>query len=82
MIAFPSSALDFYNDFFSTHDLTYFCQISFLKPFVACPYSDPLSIVMETPIIWAISTLLCLQRRVLLRSGSFWRRFARSHAGS
>ena len=29
MIALPSSALDFYNDFFSTHDLTYFCQISF-----------------------------------------------------
>jgi hypothetical protein len=46
MIAIPSSALDFYNDFFSTHDLTYFCQISFLKPFADCPYSDPLSIVM------------------------------------
>ena len=46
MIAVPSSALDFYNDFFSTHDLTYFCQISFLKPFADCPYSDPLSIVM------------------------------------
>jgi len=47
MTAIPSSALDFYNDFFSTHDLTYFCQISFLKPFVDCPYSDPLSIVMQ-----------------------------------
>jgi hypothetical protein len=47
MIAVPSSALDFYNDFFSTHNLTYFCQISFLKPFADCPYSDPLSIVME-----------------------------------
>ncbi len=46
MIAIPSSALDFYNDFFSTHDLTYFCQISFLKPFADCPYNDPLSIVM------------------------------------
>ena len=46
MIAFPSSALDFYNDFFSTHDLTYFCQISFLKQFVDCPYTDPLAIVM------------------------------------
>jgi hypothetical protein len=46
MIALPSSALDFYNDFFSTHDLTYFCQISFLKSFVDCPYTDPLSIVM------------------------------------
>jgi hypothetical protein len=47
MIAFPSAALDVYNDFFSRHDYTYFCQISFLKPFVQCPYSDPLSIVMS-----------------------------------
>jgi hypothetical protein len=47
MIAVPSSALDFYNDFFSTHDITYFCQVSFSKAFLECPYSDPLSIVME-----------------------------------
>jgi hypothetical protein len=47
MIAFPSIALDVYNDFFSTHHLTHFCQISFLKSFVDCPYNDPLSIVME-----------------------------------
>jgi hypothetical protein len=46
MIAIPSSALDFYNDFFSTHNLTQFCQISFLRPLVSCPYNDPLSIVM------------------------------------
>jgi hypothetical protein len=46
MIALPSSALDFYNDFFSTHDLTYFCQISFLKTLVACPYSDTLGVVI------------------------------------
>jgi hypothetical protein len=47
MIAFPSIALDIYNDFFSTHPHTYFCQISFLKSFVDCPYADPLAIVME-----------------------------------
>jgi hypothetical protein len=47
MIAIPSSALDFYNDFFSTHDITYFCQISVLKPFADCPYGDPLSVVMQ-----------------------------------
>lgn len=47
MIAIPSSALDFYNDFFSTHDITLFCQISLLKPLAECPYGDPLSIVME-----------------------------------
>ena len=47
MIAVPSSALDFYNDFFSTHDITYFCQISLWKPFADCPYGDQLAIVME-----------------------------------
>jgi hypothetical protein len=47
MIAFPSIALDIYNDFFSTHPHTYFCQISFTKSFVDCPYADPLAIVME-----------------------------------
>jgi len=31
MIAIPSSAFDFYNVFFSTHDLTYFCQIFLLE---------------------------------------------------
>jgi hypothetical protein len=47
MVAFPSVALDVYNDFFATHEHTYFCQISFLKPFVSCPYHEYLSIVME-----------------------------------
>ena len=46
MVAFPSIALDIYSGFFSTHDHTYFCQISFLKPFMGCPYSEYLSIVM------------------------------------
>jgi hypothetical protein len=46
MIAFPSIAIDIYNDFFSTHRHTYFCQISFLKTLVDCPYKDPLAIVM------------------------------------
>jgi hypothetical protein len=47
MIAIPSVAMDVYNDFFSSHDLTHFCQISFLKPIMHCPYQDQLSIVME-----------------------------------
>lgn len=47
MIAIPSSAIDFYNDFFSKHYLTYFCQISLLKPVMDCPYDDPLSIIMQ-----------------------------------
>ena len=45
--AIPSIAMDVYNDFFARHDLTWFCQISFTKPFFACPYQEPLSIVME-----------------------------------
>ena len=47
MIAIPATAMDVYNDFFSRHDLTYFCQISVLKGVMHCPYQEPLSIVME-----------------------------------
>jgi hypothetical protein len=47
MIAVPSVAMDVYNDFFSRHDLTYFCQISWLKPLMQCPYQEQLSLVME-----------------------------------
>jgi hypothetical protein len=46
MIAIPSNAMDIYNDFFFSHDLTHFCQIRVLKPIVDCPYRDQLSIVM------------------------------------
>ena len=47
MMATPSSAMDIYNDFFASHSLTWFCQISFLKPFMSCPYQEQLSLVME-----------------------------------
>jgi hypothetical protein len=47
MIAIPSNALDVYSDYFSRHELTYFCQISLLKRIIACPYQEPLSIVMQ-----------------------------------
>jgi hypothetical protein len=47
MFAVPSNALDLYNDFFAHHDHTYFCQISFLKRVMTCPYREPLSIVMQ-----------------------------------
>lgn len=46
LVAVPSIALDIYNDFFARHDLTYFCQITLLKPLVHCPYSDYLSVIM------------------------------------
>jgi hypothetical protein len=47
MLAVPSNAMDVYNDFFFGHDLTYFCQITFMKAIISCPYQDQLSIVMK-----------------------------------
>lgn len=47
MVAIPSVAMDVYHDFFARHDHTWFCQISFLKHLMTCPYGDPLSIVMQ-----------------------------------
>ena len=47
MMATPSSAMDIYNDFFASHPVTWFCQISFLKPLMGCPYQEQLSVVME-----------------------------------
>ena len=47
MLAMPSVAIDLYNDFFSTHSNTHFCQILLLKPLVGCPYSEPLSVMMS-----------------------------------
>jgi hypothetical protein len=46
-LAVPAAAMDVYSDFFSRHDLTWFCHVSILKPFMSCPYTDQLSIVME-----------------------------------
>jgi len=48
MIAMPSVALEVYNNYFSAHPLTHFCQINILKPFINCPYSQPLSVVMNS----------------------------------
>ena len=45
-IAVASLAIDIYNDFFATHPVTYFCQISVLKAVVACPYREPLALLM------------------------------------
>ncbi|MDA9404091.1 hypothetical protein [Bradyrhizobium sp. CCBAU 45389] len=47
MIATASSALDIYNNFFSSHPLTWFCQISVLKPLMHCPYDVQLSVLMQ-----------------------------------
>jgi hypothetical protein len=47
MMATASSALDIYNHFFASHPLTWFCQISILKPLTHCPYQEPLAVVMQ-----------------------------------
>jgi hypothetical protein len=47
MLAIPSDAMEFYNLFFSSHDLTHFCQIRVLKPLISCPYTEPLSVALE-----------------------------------
>ncbi len=46
MVAIPSNAIDIYNDYFFSHDLTWFCQIGFLKQVMSCPYREQLSLVM------------------------------------
>ena len=46
MLAVPSLALDLYNEFFSQHELTHFCQIGVLKRVMDCPYQDQLAVVM------------------------------------
>jgi hypothetical protein len=47
LLAVPSNALDIYNDFFSRHDPTYFCQISIVRRIMTCPYQEPLWTLME-----------------------------------
>lgn len=47
MMATASGALELYNNFFASHPLTWFCQISVLKPLMHCPYDEPLAVVMQ-----------------------------------
>ncbi|WP_407169420.1 hypothetical protein [Bradyrhizobium sp. ORS 111] len=46
MVAIPSLAMDVYHEFFSSHPLTYFCQVRVLKT-ISCPYKEQLGIVMQ-----------------------------------
>lgn len=46
MIIAPSSAMDFYNEYFTRHDLTYFCQVRVLKLLIPCYLEVPLSVEM------------------------------------
>jgi hypothetical protein len=47
MIAIPANAMDIYNHYFSSHDLTYFCQITILKTLAPCSFQSDLSVVMQ-----------------------------------
>lgn len=47
MTIVPSSAMDIYNEYFARHDLTHFCQIWLLKPFVSCALELPLAVEMQ-----------------------------------
>ncbi|WP_143278293.1 hypothetical protein [Bradyrhizobium sp. UFLA03-84] len=46
MVAIPSLALEIYNNYFSAHPLTHFCQINVLKLVIPCAYSEPIWAVM------------------------------------
>lgn len=76
MMTVPSSALDVYNDFFSRHDFTYFCQVSILKHVMNCPYREQLSLVMrEAYAVGNFNARHCLQPKVSLRWGLCSRRW-------
>ena len=45
LFAIPANSLEHYFEFFTTHPLTYFCQISVIKYFSSCPYNDQLGVV-------------------------------------
>jgi hypothetical protein len=51
MFALTSATLHIYNDFFDTHQLTYFCQINFVKGLIDCPYHQPLALVMRDYLV-------------------------------
>ncbi|QOG17174.1 hypothetical protein [Bradyrhizobium sp. SEMIA] len=48
MLSVPSVALDVYNEYFAQHELTHFCQIWLLKPFMSCVLKQPLSVEMNS----------------------------------
>lgn len=47
MVALASGAIDVYNDFFASHQLTHFCQITFMKWFIDCPYPQSLALTLQ-----------------------------------
>jgi hypothetical protein len=47
MLIVPSSAMDVYNEYFGKNQLTHFCQIWLVRPFVPCALEYPLGVEMQ-----------------------------------
>lgn len=47
MFAFPAMALDRYLDFFATHEVTHFCQVTIIRAIKGCPYAYQLGAEMS-----------------------------------
>jgi hypothetical protein len=47
MVAIPSSALDYYFEFFSKNPTTHFCQIGLIKAIIGCPYTEQLGVLLQ-----------------------------------
>jgi hypothetical protein len=47
LLAIPSSAIDHYDHYFSTHPLTYFCQITVVGKLFQCSLPDQLGVTMQ-----------------------------------
>jgi hypothetical protein len=47
MITTPASVLNIYNDYFSRHDLTGFCQVSLINKILDCPDGPPLGAILQ-----------------------------------
>jgi hypothetical protein len=47
MFAFPSIAMDRYSEFFTTHELTHFCQVGIVRAITGCPYAYQLGAEMN-----------------------------------
>lgn len=46
LLSIPSISLEHYFEFFHNYKNTHFCQVSFIKSMMSCPYSDQLGVVL------------------------------------
>lgn len=72
MLAIPSVSLEHYFEFFSSNPITSFCQISFLKSLVSCPYSEQLSVVLAKAYQLGNMNASLFATEGLASVGPFW----------